>query len=295
MLEGAAARLRGGAVTPPANHTVNGNADAADALLTVENLSVHFIRSGGLARRGLVVRAVDGVSFRVRGGATFGIVGESGSGKSALARALLGLIRASAGRVLFDGVNVLAARRGPLMRLRRRMQIVFQDPQASLNPRLPVKTIVGEALHVHGLARTGREAAERVADVLRAVGLSPDDMHRYPQQFSGGQRQRIGISTGSSRSPRRIRIPGLLSCGPSSAGPWRTSRASTTPPPLFSSLCWYGRRQKPGTAVFFVRSKPPLCLRGIRKGKKNDSLDKDTLLQPPGQLPHLSERSDCED
>jgi oligopeptide/dipeptide ABC transporter ATP-binding protein len=172
----------------------------AAALLRVEGLSVRFRAAG----RGGVVRAVEDVSFRVGRGGSFGIVGESGCGKSTLVRALLRLVPAAAGRVELDGVDLLRAPAGRLRMLRRRAQIVFQDPQASLNPRLTVDLIVGEALHAHRLARSAAERRERVALLLKDVGLPADALDRYPHEFSGGQRQRIGIARALALGPELL-------------------------------------------------------------------------------------------
>lgn len=184
----------------------------AEPLLRVENLSVHFPVRGKWARRtrsprgrgGGCVRAVDGVSFELGRGQTLGLVGESGCGKSTLARAILRLIPATAGHVYFEGRDFFALSPGDLRPLRRRMQIIFQDPVGSLNPRLRVETIVGEALRVHKLVRTTRQGHDHVARVLTRVGLSADDLRRYPHEFSGGQRQRIGIARALALQPRLI-------------------------------------------------------------------------------------------
>src|SRR5262245_7195646 len=176
---------------------------ATDQILAVTDLQVHYPQRGGYGRAP-VHRAVDGVSFAVRRATTFGIVGESGCGKSTLARAILRLIPTSGGTVLFDGNDVLALTGAALRRYRRDAQIVFQDPAGSLNPHMRVGEIVGEALHVHGLAATRRARDEIVADILRRVGLSADDRTRYPHEFSGGQRQRIGIARALALRPRLV-------------------------------------------------------------------------------------------
>jgi oligopeptide transport system ATP-binding protein len=149
------------------------------------------------------VRAVDGVSFAIGRGEILGLVGESGSGKTTVGRALLRLIEPSAGRVRFDGVDLTALPPAELRKLRRRMQIIFQDPFASLNPRLRVGRIVGEAFDIHDLHR-GDARAEAVASLLRRVGLSADAMGRWPHEFSGGQRQRIGIARALAAGPSFI-------------------------------------------------------------------------------------------
>jgi peptide/nickel transport system ATP-binding protein len=171
-------------------------------LLTVEDLEVHFPIRGGMlsARQVGAVRAVDGVSFGIRRGETLGLVGESGSGKTTTGRALLRLVEPTGGRVTFDGIDVLAAKPEQLRRLRRRMQMVFQDPYSSLNPRRNVGNLVAEPLRVHGVA-SGRELNERVAELLDLVGLPPGSSGRYPHEFSGGQRQRIGLARAVALDP----------------------------------------------------------------------------------------------
>jgi peptide/nickel transport system ATP-binding protein len=163
-------------------------------LLQVRDLTVHFpVRRGVFGRVRGHVRAVDRVRLDVAAGETVGLVGESGCGKTTLGRAILRLVEPTAGSVTFDGIDVRALRRGRLRALRRRMQIVFQDPWSSLNPRMSIGAIVGEGLVVHGLAR-GRELEARVAELLDTVGLPADAAARHPHEFSGGQRQRIGIA-----------------------------------------------------------------------------------------------------
>jgi peptide/nickel transport system ATP-binding protein/oligopeptide transport system ATP-binding protein len=175
-----------------------------DVVLRVTDLVKHFpIRGTGVVRRQVgAVRAVDGVSFDIREGETLGLVGESGCGKSTTGRLILRLLPATSGAVEFQGVDVLSQKQSTMRRLRREIQIVFQDPYASLNPRLTVRSIIGEALRVHGeYGTTGRE---KVADLLRQVGLSPEHANRYPHEFSGGQRQRIGIARAVALNPRLI-------------------------------------------------------------------------------------------
>ncbi|MFW6154373.1 MAG: ABC transporter ATP-binding protein [Planctomycetota bacterium] len=170
-------------------------------LLTVENLVTWFpIRRGVFSRVRGHVKAVDGVSFSIARGRTLGLVGESGSGKTTVGRTLLRLIDATDGRVTFDGRDVLAMGGGELRRLRRRMQIIFQDPFGSLNPRMTIGQIIAEPMAVHGLADR-RERKDRVASLLERVGLSPDYVNRYPHEFSGGQRQRIGVARALSVEP----------------------------------------------------------------------------------------------
>ena len=171
------------------------------ALVEVEGLKKHFaIRKGVLSRVVGSVRAVDDVTFDIRRGEVLGLVGESGSGKSTVARLLLRLIEPTAGRVSFEGNDLLSLGPEALRSLRRRMQIVFQDPFASLNPRMSVGTIVGEAFDIHGLAK-GAVRAEAVANLLKQVGLPADAMSRHPHEFSGGQRQRIGIARALAAGP----------------------------------------------------------------------------------------------
>jgi oligopeptide/dipeptide ABC transporter ATP-binding protein len=177
---------------------------SAEPLLRVEGLTKHFpVTRGVLGRTVGHVRAVDAVTFDVRKGETLGLVGESGSGKTTVGRSILRLIEPSAGRIVFDGVDVRQAEADELRRLRRSMQIIFQDPYSSLNPRMRVVDLVGEALEVHGLAR-GAELERRVVALLRRVGLSPSWLNRYPHEFSGGQRQRIGVARAIALEPKLI-------------------------------------------------------------------------------------------
>ncbi|MBI4413359.1 MAG: dipeptide ABC transporter ATP-binding protein [candidate division NC10 bacterium] len=173
-------------------------------LLTVTDLKKYFrVRRGVLWGEAGLVRAVDGVSFTLRKGETLGLVGESGCGKSTTGRCILRLLEPTAGRVVFDGLSVFDAGREEMRRLRRQMQIIFQDPYSSLDPRMSVEQIVGEGMVIHRLAR-GAVRRDRIADLLRKVGLSPDHMKRYPHEFSGGQRQRIGIARALAVSPSLI-------------------------------------------------------------------------------------------
>ncbi len=172
-----------------------------NALLSVVELKKYFpVRRGVFSRVVGHVKAVDGVSFRIRRGRTLGLVGESGCGKTTVGRTILRLIEPTAGRVVFDGMAVERLARGAMRRLRRRLQIVFQDPYGSLDPRMTVEGIVGEPLAVHGLAR-GRRRREMVRELLRRVGLSPAYVNHYPHEFSGGQRQRIGIARALALNP----------------------------------------------------------------------------------------------
>jgi oligopeptide transport system ATP-binding protein len=156
---------------------------------------------GGAIGKPRFVHAVDGVSLYVRRGETLGLVGESGCGKSTLGRAMIRLVEPTLGRVLFDGKDITHMPARELRATRRRMQIVFQDPYASLNPRMTVREIVGEGIAIHKLAKDKHEAEEKVAAVLAKVGLRPEMMRRYPHEFSGGQRQRIGIARALAVEP----------------------------------------------------------------------------------------------
>ena len=177
----------------------------AEALLRVKNLKKYFPIRGGLFSREVArVHAVDDVSFDIYPGETLGLVGESGCGKSTTGRAILRLIEPTAGEVTFDGKNVTTLDKRALRGLRKEMQIIFQDPYASLNPRMTVGSIVGEALVIHKLAATKREREERVVKILETVGLSADHLRRYPHEFSGGQRQRIGIARSLAVNPKFI-------------------------------------------------------------------------------------------
>jgi oligopeptide transport system ATP-binding protein len=174
-------------------------------LLRVENLVKRFAVKGGILRRTVgEVHAVSGVSFDIAPGETLGLVGESGCGKSTTGRLILRLIEPTSGQIWFDGQDVTALGQQQMIAFRRDMQIIFQDPFASLNPRMTVGAIIGEALIIHSLAKTAREREERVAELLETVGLNADHMRRFPHEFSGGQRQRIGIARALAVSPKLI-------------------------------------------------------------------------------------------
>lgn len=178
---------------------------SGEPILRVRDLAKHFpVRKGLLGRSRGAVRAVDGVTLDVMPGETLGLVGESGCGKSTLGRVVLRLIEPTRGTIEFDGKDITALPQSALRPLRRRMQIIFQDPMSSLNPRMTVRAIVGEAMRIHGLVRDDTEERREVAALLERVGLRPDHMTRYPHEFSGGQRQRIGIARALAVEPRFI-------------------------------------------------------------------------------------------
>ena len=177
----------------------------SDALLSVRDLRKHFAVKGGFLSREIErVHAVDGVSFDIGAGETLGLVGESGCGKSTTGRCILRLIEPSSGEVIFKGADVRKMSGEALRAMRRDMQIIFQDPYASLNPRLTVGAIVGEALTIHALTKSRQELEDRVVQLLETVGLQPDHMRRFPHEFSGGQRQRIGIARALAVEPKLI-------------------------------------------------------------------------------------------
>jgi oligopeptide transport system ATP-binding protein len=176
-----------------------------DVLLRVRNLKKYFPLRGGVFNRAhAFVRAVDGVSFEIGKKKILGLVGESGSGKTTVGRTILRLIEPTDGEINFDGQNLPTSSEEVLRGLRKRMQIIFQDPVSSLNPRMTVEKIIGEGLLLHKMVSGRSELRDRVATLLKDVGLSPDYMNRYPHEFSGGQRQRIGIARALSVEPEFI-------------------------------------------------------------------------------------------
>jgi oligopeptide transport system ATP-binding protein len=193
---------------PPSLSLTRGGTLRPRTLVATERLAKYFPVEGRMGRwfsgEAKLVRAVDGVSLRVRRGETLGLVGESGCGKSTLGRLILRLVEPTYGRVLYEGRDILPLPQSELRQLRRKMQIIFQDPYSSLNPRMTVRQIVGEAIQIHKLAKTKKDEEARVAQLLQQVGLRPETMGRYPHEFSGGQRQRIGIARALAVEPEFI-------------------------------------------------------------------------------------------
>jgi oligopeptide transport system ATP-binding protein len=187
-----------------------GQADAATpekrrTLVATDRIAKYFpVKAGFFSQSTKFVRAVDGVSIRVRRGETLGLVGESGCGKSTLGRLILRLVEPSFGRVVYDGRDIAHLDQAQMRPLRRRMQVIFQDPYSSLNPRMTVREIVGEAIRIHKLARTRRDEEDMIVDLLRKVGLRAEARDLYPHEFSGGQRQRIGIARALAVQPEFI-------------------------------------------------------------------------------------------
>jgi len=177
----------------------------AKNLLEVNNLKKYFPVKAGIFKRTVAhVKAVDDISFAVKEGETLGLVGESGCGKSTTGRTILRLLEATEGEVIFEGKDVMALNKTQLREIRRDMQIIFQDPYASLNPRMTVADIVGEPLDIHNLAANKKERNKKVKEILENVGLGEEYMNRYPHEFSGGQRQRIGVARALAVDPKLI-------------------------------------------------------------------------------------------
>jgi len=182
----------------------DGAAANGNELLRITDLVKYFpIKSGFFRHTVGQVRAVDGISLSVRAGETLGVVGESGCGKTTLGRTIMKLLEPTSGEIVFDGTDITNYKRKQMRAVRRDIQIVFQDPYASLNPRMTVRDIVAEPLRIHGLYRRG-EGSRRVEELLRTVGLSPEHANRFPHEFSGGQRQRIGVARALALNPRMM-------------------------------------------------------------------------------------------
>ena len=176
-----------------------------EKLLEIKNLKKYFPVKEGVFRKTVAhVKAVDDISFFIKRGETLGLVGESGCGKSTAGRTILRLLEATEGEIWFEGKNLLALDKKELREMRKEMQIIFQDPYASLNPRMTVADIVGEPMDIHNLASNKKERNNKVADILDTVGLGPEYMKRYPHEFSGGQRQRIGVARALAVDPSLI-------------------------------------------------------------------------------------------
>jgi oligopeptide transport system ATP-binding protein len=183
---------------------LNAGAVASDNIVEITGLHKYFpIRAGVFAQHSGDVKAVDGVDLAIRRGETLGLVGESGSGKTTVGRLILRLLPLTSGTITFDGKSVHDLPPGELRKLRKEMQIIFQDPYASLNPRMTVGSIIAEPLEIHGIAK-GKAAEERVKELLRLVGLRPYHANRFPHEFSGGQRQRVGIARALAVDPKFI-------------------------------------------------------------------------------------------
>jgi len=176
----------------------------SESLLEVKDLRKHFRVSGGIGRASGTVRAVDGVSFSIRRGETLGLVGESGCGKTTTGRCVLLLERPTSGHIVFEGVDLAGLTDEALRKTRRRMQVIFQDPYSSLNPRMTIGQIIAEPLKVHGIVPDEAGRTARVRELLEQVGLAPQHAQRYPHQLSGGQRQRVGVARALAMEPSLI-------------------------------------------------------------------------------------------
>jgi oligopeptide/dipeptide ABC transporter ATP-binding protein len=188
----------------PDDNAWQGQNDMAEALLQVQNLKKYFPLRGGLFNQEVgSVKAVDDVSLDVQSGESVGLVGESGSGKTTLGKVILRLLEPTSGEIIFDGQDLCQLSEAEMRQRRGEMQMIFQDPYSSLNPRMTVKKIVSEPFHIHKRAR-GRDAEERVRELIHLVGLKDDHLYRFPHEFSGGQRQRIGIARALALDPRLL-------------------------------------------------------------------------------------------
>ena len=214
-------------------------------LVEVQDLKMHFPISVGWMLKKTVgyVKAVDGISFKIAKGETLGLVGESGCGKTTTGRTILQLERPTSGRVLFEGEDITGMEEKPMRALRRKMQMIFQDPFGSLNPRMTAGEIIGEPLLIHRLTHSKSEYEEQVKELMTIVGLSPVMMERYPHEFSGGQRQRIGVARALSVRPDLIVCdnrsrPWMSLFRPRLSTYWKNSRKSLTSLIFSSPMIW---------------------------------------------------------